>query len=130
MQVYINHIVSYLYVNVYLTIIKGLIHNTLQPLIFPFFAEKMYTYPVMFAPVHNLSKQIQVLNAYVREAEYLGDALHGTMLDLLDEIIEVHSHMCQKSLFAGMQDISIFHYSLFRIVGPGWLNELDTSWII
>jgi hypothetical protein len=46
--VYINHIVSYLYVNVYLTIIKGLIHNTLQPLIFLFFAEKMYSYPVMF----------------------------------------------------------------------------------
>jgi len=83
----------------------------------------MYTYPVMFAPVHNLSKQIQVLNAYVREAEYLGDALHGTMLDLLDEIIEVHSHMCQKSLFAGMQDIFIFHYSLLWIVGNFFLKK-------
>lgn len=62
----------------------------------------MYDYPAMFAPVHMLSKQIQILNAYVREAEYLGDAIHGTMLDLLDEIIEVHSNLCQRSLFAGM----------------------------
>lgn len=71
--------------------------------------KKIHDYPVMFAPVHTLSKQIQILNAYVREAEYLGDALHGTMLDLLDEIIEVHSSMCQKSLFAESVKDSIRH---------------------
>lgn len=58
--------------------------------------------PALFAPVHDLSRQIQILNAYCREAEFLGDALHGTMWDLLDEMIEIHAKLAQKSLFAGM----------------------------
>lgn len=56
---------------------------------------------MIFAPVHDLSRQIQILNAYCREAEFLGDALHGTMWDLLDEMIEIHAKLAQKSLFAG-----------------------------
>ncbi|XP_071165857.1 uncharacterized protein [Mytilus edulis] len=87
--------------------------------------KKMYDYPVMFAPVHTLSKQIQILNAYVREAEYLGDALHGTMLDLLDEIIEVHSNMCQKSLFAESVKDSIRHTAKqFLTVMPAFAKRL------
>ncbi|XP_052073966.1 uncharacterized protein LOC127711841 isoform X2 [Mytilus californianus] len=87
--------------------------------------KKMYDYPVMFAPVHTLSKQIQILNAYVREAEYLGDALHGTMLDLLDEIIEVHSNMCQKSLFAESVKDSIRNTARqFLAVMPAFAKRL------
>ncbi|OWF42111.1 uncharacterized protein LOC110461556 [Mizuhopecten yessoensis] len=56
--------------------------------------------PQIFAQVHDLAQQIKVLNVYCREAEYLGDALHGIMWDLLDEMIDVHSDLSQKSLFA------------------------------
>ncbi|XP_069126888.1 uncharacterized protein [Argopecten irradians] len=56
--------------------------------------------PPIFAQVHDLAQQIKILNVYCREAEYLGDALHGIMWDLLDEMIDVHSDLSQKSLFA------------------------------
>lgn len=65
-----------------------------------FVLEKTQRGPALFAPVHDLSRQIQILNAYCREAEFLGDALHGTMWDLLDEMIEIHAKLAQKSLFA------------------------------
>ncbi|KAK3090786.1 hypothetical protein FSP39_014618 [Pinctada imbricata] len=67
-----------------------------------FVLEKTQRYPAMFAPVHDLARQIQILNAYCREAEFLGDALHGTMWDLLDEMIEIHSKLTIRSLFAGV----------------------------
>ena len=67
-----------------------------------FVPERTQRGPALFAPVHDLSRQIQILNAYCREAEFLGDALHGTMWDLLDEMIEIHAKLAQKSLFAGM----------------------------
>lgn len=67
-----------------------------------FIPERTQRGPALFAPVHDLSRQIQILNAYCREAEFLGDALHGTMWDLLDEMIEIHAKLAQKSLFAGM----------------------------
>ncbi|XP_060064768.1 uncharacterized protein LOC132545115 [Ylistrum balloti] len=56
--------------------------------------------PPIFAQVHDLAQQIKVLNVFCREAECLGDALHGIMWDLLDEMIDVHSDLSQKSLFA------------------------------
>uniref|UniRef100_K1Q114 Uncharacterized protein n=1 Tax=Magallana gigas TaxID=29159 RepID=K1Q114_MAGGI len=65
-----------------------------------FVLERTQRGPALFAPVHDLSRQIQILNAYCREAEFLGDALHGTMWDLLDEMIEIHAKLAQKSLFA------------------------------
>ncbi|KAJ8305938.1 hypothetical protein KUTeg_016483 [Tegillarca granosa] len=65
-----------------------------------FVLEKAQKIHPMFAPVHELSHQIQILNAYCREAEFLGDAIHGTMLDLLDEMIEIHAELAPKSLFA------------------------------
>ncbi|XP_061192548.1 uncharacterized protein LOC133200775 [Saccostrea echinata] len=65
-----------------------------------FVLERTQRSPALFAPVHDLSRQIQILNAYCREAEFLGDALHGTMWDLLDEMIEIHAKLAQKSLFA------------------------------
>lgn len=60
--------------------------------------------PPMFAPAHQLDRQIHVINAYCREAEYLRDPLHHILWDLLDSLIEVHSQVAPKSLFAGMFD--------------------------
>ncbi|XP_071800080.1 uncharacterized protein [Asterias amurensis] len=57
------------------------------------------TFP-LFSPVHEISRQIQIINAYCREAEFLGDPIHDTLWDLLDELIEAHSHLAPISLFA------------------------------
>ena len=43
----------------------------------------------LFAPAHELSRQIQIINAYCREAEVLDDPLQDTLWHLLDELIEV-----------------------------------------
>ena len=45
--------------------------------------------PALFAPAHELSRQIQIINAYCREAELLDDPLQDTLWHLLDELIEV-----------------------------------------
>lgn len=57
--------------------------------------------PAMFAPVHELSRQIQIINAYCREAEHLQDPIHDTLWDLLDELIDAHERIVPRSLFAG-----------------------------
>ena len=53
----------------------------------------------LFSPAHEVARQIQVINAYCREAEYLGDPIHDTLWDLLDELIEAHSRVAPISLF-------------------------------
>ena len=66
-----------------------------------FVTEHVLKQPAMFAPVHELSRQIQIINAYCREAEHLKDPIHDTLWDLLDELIEAHERIAPKSLFAG-----------------------------
>ena len=51
--------------------------------------------PALFAPAHELSRQIQIINAYCREAELLDDPLQDTLWHLLDELIEV-KYICSK----------------------------------
>lgn len=43
----------------------------------------------LFAPAHELSRQIQIINAYCREAELLSNPLEDTLWHLLDELIQV-----------------------------------------
>ncbi|XP_013381613.1 uncharacterized protein LOC106152545 isoform X1 [Lingula anatina] len=62
--------------------------------------EKCLSMPPIFAPAHELSRQIQIINAYCREAEYLRDPIHATLWDLLDELIEAHSQVAPHSVFA------------------------------
>ena len=42
---------------------------------------------------------MQVVNAYCREAEMIGDPTHDTLIDLLDELIEAHNHLAPVSVF-------------------------------
>ena len=58
--------------------------------------------PPMFAPAHELSRYIHIVNAYCREAEHIRDPVHDTLWDLLDELIEAHDQIAPKSLFAGI----------------------------
>ena len=53
----------------------------------------------MFSPVHELSRQIQIINAFCREAEYISDPTHDTLWDLLDELIQAHNHLSPISVF-------------------------------
>ncbi|XP_064625710.1 uncharacterized protein LOC135486661 [Lineus longissimus] len=62
--------------------------------------DKALSMPPLFAPVHELARQIQIINAYTREAEMMKDPLHDTLWDLLDELIDVHSSLSPKSLFS------------------------------
>ena len=70
--------------------------------------EKCLTMSAMFAPAHELARQIHIINAYCREAEFLRDPLQNTLWDVLDEIIEAHTQVAPKSLFAGICNESLF----------------------
>ena len=61
--------------------------------------EKALAFIPLFAPVHDLSHQIKVINAYSRETEYIGDPTHDTLWDLLDELIEAHNSLVKVSVF-------------------------------
>lgn len=54
----------------------------------------------MFARADQLANQIEVINVYCREAEYLGDIMHRTLLELLDSMIQAHNYIYPKSLFS------------------------------
>ena len=61
--------------------------------------EKALSSPPIFAPVHELERQIHIINAYCREAEYLDDPTFDSLWDLLDELIEAHRTLAPHSLF-------------------------------
>ena len=64
-------------------------------------AEKSLSIPPLFAPAHELARQIHIVNAYCREAEHMRDPIHATLWDVLDELIEAHAQVAPRSLFAG-----------------------------
>lgn len=69
--------------------------------------EKSLSTSPLFSPAHELARQIQIINAYCREAEYLGDPIHDTLWDLLDELIEAHTRIAPTSLFGTSMKSSI-----------------------
>ncbi|KAK3727861.1 hypothetical protein QZH41_001640 [Actinostola sp. cb2023] len=62
--------------------------------------EKALSSPPIFAPVHEIERQIHVINAYCREAEYLEDPTFESLWDLLDELIEAHRALSPLSMFS------------------------------
>ncbi|CAB3980623.1 Hypothetical predicted protein [Paramuricea clavata] len=62
--------------------------------------ERALSTPPIFAPVHELERQIQIINAYCREAEVTGNQTFDTLWDLLDELIEAHNVFNSQSLFS------------------------------
>ena len=65
------------------------------------FPERCMAVPAMFAPAHELGRYIHIVNAYCREAAYLHDPMTSSLWYLLDLLIETHSAIAPKSLFAG-----------------------------
>lgn len=62
--------------------------------------EQALTTSKLFSPAHEVSRQIQIINAYCREAELLDDPIHDALWDLLDELLEAHATIAPFSLFA------------------------------
>ncbi|XP_064617152.1 uncharacterized protein LOC135481242 [Liolophura sinensis] len=71
------------------------------------FLEKVQKAPPMFARADELAKQIEVINVYCREAEYLGDIMHRPLLNLVDSMIQTHAYIYPKSLFSNSVKSSI-----------------------
>lgn len=63
-------------------------------------AERCMSTPAIFAPAHEVSRQIQIINAHCREAEMTSDVLELTLWHLLDELVTVHSQVARVSIFA------------------------------
>lgn len=64
--------------------------------------EKCRRLPPIFVPVHEMANQICILNAYMRESEFMHDGLHPTLWAVLDEMIDMHQRLEPKSLFGDM----------------------------
>lgn len=62
--------------------------------------EQALTTSKLFSPAHEVARQIQIINAYCREAELLNDPIHDALWDLLDELLEAHATVAPFSLFA------------------------------
>ena len=69
--------------------------------------EVSYHMAPMLTPAHELSRHIQIINAYCREAEQLGDPIHDTLWDLLDELIEAHSNVSPYSIYSASSKKSV-----------------------
>jgi hypothetical protein len=61
--------------------------------------ESCYSSTEFFAPTHELSRQIQIINAYCREAEVLEDPAHSSLWALLAEMVDAHSMIAPLSVY-------------------------------
>ena len=88
--------------------------------------ERCYSAMPYFAPVHELSTQIQIVNAFYREAEYLEDPTHQSLWALLDEMIDTHRHLAPHSIYGTSLTGRVPH-SVRKLmeVMPAFRNRLD-----
>lgn len=56
--------------------------------------------PQILAPVHELARHIQIVNACSRDSESDRDPIHDTLWDLLDELIEFHNKVARASIYS------------------------------
>ena len=71
--------------------------------------ESCYSSTEFFAPVHELSRQIQIINAYCREAEVLKDPAHSSLWALLAEMVDAHSTIAPHSVYGTSVKGSVPH---------------------
>ena len=67
----------------------------------------IHSIPGILAPSHHLANQIQVINAYCREAELLNDNLHSMLWSTLDELIDLHNATRSSSIFANSTKLNV-----------------------
>ena len=71
--------------------------------------ESCYSSTEFLAPVHELSRQIQIINAYCREAEALEDPAHSSLWALLAEMVDTHSAIAPHSVYGTSVKGSVPH---------------------
>lgn len=88
--------------------------------------ERALSTPPIFAPVHELERQIQIINAYCREAEVINDPTFHTLWDLLDELIEAHTVFNSQSLFSQSNKKTVHETAneLMKVM-PAFRKRLD-----
>ena len=81
--------------------------------------------PAVLVPTHELSRHIQIINAYCREAEQEGDELHATLWDLLDDLMSRHTVGLAQSVFANSSKASLRYSAreLYQLL-PAWSRRL------
>ena len=88
--------------------------------------EKCYSSTKFFAPVHELSRQVQIINAYCREAEVLEDPAHPSLWALLAEMVDAHSSIAPHSVYGTSTKDSVPHkvHQLMELV-PALSRRLE-----
>ena len=88
--------------------------------------EKCYSSTEFFAPVHELSRQIQIINAYCREAEVLEDPAHPSLWALLAEMVDAHSIIAPHSVYGTSVKGSVPHkvHQLMELI-PAFRKRLE-----
>ena len=88
--------------------------------------ERSLSTPPIYVPVHELERQIQIINAYCREAEVINDPTFDTLWDLLDELIEAHNVFNPQSLFSESNKKTVHETAkeLMKIM-PAFRKRLD-----
>ncbi len=61
--------------------------------------EQCYSSTQFFAPVHELSRHVQIINAYCREAELLQDPMHPSLWALLAEMVDLHTELAPYTIY-------------------------------
>ena len=88
--------------------------------------ESCYSSVEFFAPVHELSRQIQIINAYCREAEVLEDPAHSSLWALLAEMVDAHSAIAPHSIYGTSVEGSVPHkvHQLMELI-PAFRKRLE-----
>ena len=94
------------------------------------YTERIERMPSMFAPVHELARHIHIINTYCREAEYIQDALHLVLWEVLDDLVELHAKISPTSLFAGIICILLIKPSEVHVNAALCCLGDQTTWTI
>ena len=88
--------------------------------------EKCYSTLVFFAPVHELSTHIQIINAYFREAEVLEDPVQHSLWALLAEMVDAHTVLAPHSVYGvSTKDSVPFIVRNLMSLMPAFKKRLD-----
>ncbi len=88
--------------------------------------EGCYSGPALFAPVHKLSRQIQIINAYCRETEAVKNPTHDLLWALLNEMIDTHNYLLTQSVYGALKTDSVLpHIQQLITLMPDFTKRLE-----
>lgn len=88
--------------------------------------EICYSGPALFAPVHKLSRQIQIINAYCRETEAVKNSTHDLLWALLNEMIDTHNYLLTQSVYGASKTNTVLpHIQQLMNLMPDFTKRLE-----